>query len=56
MKKKVAIILGYYNGEKFINELLCSIFNQTFQNFHIFVFDDKSHIPFNPNSLNIMKR
>ena len=53
MRKKVAIILAYFNGEKFINDLICSIFSQTFQNFHIFVFDDKSNIPFNLNNLNI---
>ena len=52
MNKKVAIILGYYNGGQFINQLINSIFCQTFQNFHIFIFDDNSEIPFNIDSFN----
>ena len=53
MTKKVAIILAYYNGEEFINQLLDSIFSQTFKNFHIFVFDDKSNIPFDKRNLKL---
>ena len=53
MQKKVAIILGYYNGEEFINELILSIFSQSFSNFHIYLFDDKSSIPFDMDSLNL---
>ena len=53
MMKKVAIILAYFNGEEFINELIFSIFSQTFSNFHIYVFDDKSTIPFDVENLNL---
>ena len=53
MRKKVAIILAYYDGEEFIKELLDSIFSQTFKNFHIFIFDDKSNIPFNKINLKL---
>ena len=53
MRKKVAIILAYYDGEEFIKEQLDSIFSQTFKNFHIFIFDDKSNIPFNKINLKL---
>lgn len=39
---KVAILLGTYNGEKYIGELLDSIFDQTFQEFCIYIHDDGS--------------
>ena len=53
MDKKLAIILAYYNGEEFINDLILSIFSQTFSNFHIYIFDDKSTIPFDIETLNL---
>ena len=53
MNKKLAIILDYYNGEKYINELIRSIFLQTYKNFHIFIFDDKSINPLKINDLKI---
>lgn len=53
MNKKIAIILGYYNGEKYIDELIYSIFSQTYKNFHIFIFDDKSKIPFDKKFFNL---
>ena len=52
---KIAIILGYYDGEEFLNELLNSIFKQSFQSFHIFLFDDNSPKVLNLESLNLSK-
>ena len=40
--RKIAIVLGFYEGYEFINEQLQSIFDQTHQNFIIFVSDDNS--------------
>ncbi len=42
----VAIILGFYNGKKYLKEQLNSILFQTHKNIKIFIFDDHS-----PNSL-----
>ena len=42
--KKVAVILGFYNGNNFIEEQVKSIFNQNFKNIDIFIFDDDSKI------------
>ena len=39
---KVAIILGFYNGNKFLVEQLKSIISQTQKNLKIFIFNDKS--------------
>ena len=39
---KVAIILGFYNGNKFLVEQLKSIISQTQNNLKIFIFNDKS--------------
>tara|TARA_A100001035_G_scaffold169107_1_gene134183 strand:- start:1630 stop:2568 length:939 start_codon:yes stop_codon:yes gene_type:complete len=39
---KVAIILGFYNGNKFLIEQLKSIISQTQKNLKIFIFNDKS--------------
>ena len=41
-KKKIAILLAAYNGEKFISEQLNSIFNQSYTPSKIFVSIDKS--------------
>ena len=41
-QKKVAIVLGFYDGYEFIRSQLQSIFDQTHQNFIIFVSDDNS--------------
>lgn len=41
--KKIAILLSTYNGECFIEEQLRSIFNQSYQNFSLFVRDDGSN-------------
>ena len=39
---KVAVILGYYNGNKYITEQIKSILEQTHKNIDIYIFDDKS--------------
>ena len=51
--RKVAIVLGFYDGYKFINMQLQSIFDQTHQNFIIFVTDDNSKDKFSLEKLNI---
>ena len=55
-KRKVAIILGYYDGYEFIRKQLQSIFEQTHQNFIIFVTDDNSKDKFSLEKLNINER
>ena len=52
---KVAVILGFYNGNKFISEQLNSILQQTHKNIDIFIFDDKSseNIILKPRDLEI---
>ena len=52
-QRKVAIVLGFYDGYKFINRQLQSIFDQTHQNFIIFVTDDNSKDKFSLEKLNI---
>ena len=42
--QKVAVILGFYNGNNFIDEQVESIFKQDFKNIDIFIFDDNSKI------------
>ena len=54
--RKVAIVLGFYDGYKFINRQLQSIFDQTHQNFIIFVTDDNSKDNFSLEKLNINER
>ena len=51
---KVAIILGFYNGGKYILPQLESIFKQTHKNLDIFIFDDNSteNIDFLENNFN----
>ena len=53
---KIAIILGFYEGYEFINKQLKSIFDQTHQNFIIFVSDDNSKNSFSIEKLNISER
>ena len=55
-KRKVAIVLGFYDGYKFIKRQLQSIFEQTHQNFIIFVTDDNSKDKFSLEKLNINER
>ena len=40
--KKVAIVMSTYNGEKYIEEQLDSLFRQTYKNIEIYVRDDGS--------------
>ncbi len=40
--KKVAVILGFYNGNHHIEAQIESILNQNFKNIDIFIFDDNS--------------
>lgn len=39
---RVAVIVGYYEGEKYIEDQVSSILNQTYKNIHIFISDDGS--------------
>ncbi len=55
-KRKVAIVLGFYDGYKFIKRQLQSIFEQTHQNFIIFITDDNSKDKFSLEKLNINER
>ncbi len=52
-QRKVAIVLGFYDGYKFISNQLQSIFDQTHKNFIIFVADDNSKDKFSLEKLNI---
>ena len=54
--RKIAIILGFYEGYEFINKQLQSIFDQTHQNFIIFVTDDNSKDNFAIEKLKINER
>ena len=51
LNKKVLILLSTYNGEKYINQQLDSLFSQTYKEFEIIVRDDKS----TDNTLEILK-
>jgi len=55
-ERKVAIVLGFYDGYEFINRQLQSIFDQTHKNFIIFVADDNSKDKFSLEKLNINER
>ena len=39
---KVSIIMNCYNGEKYLHEALSSIISQTYQNWELIFFDNKS--------------
>ena len=51
-QKKIAILLATFNGEKFLDEQLKSIFNQYDKNFDVYVIDDKS----TDNTLKILSK
>lgn len=55
-QKKVAIVLGFYNGYQFIEKQIKSIFDQTHKNFTIFIADDNSKEKFSLESLNINEK
>ena len=50
---KVAIILGFYDGYKYIDEQLLSILEQTHKELTIFIFDDNSPKKFDLKNLKI---
>ena len=52
MHLRVAIIVAFYNGNKYIEEQVKSIFSQTHKNIEIFIFDDKSQNPINKKQTN----
>jgi len=52
-EKKIAIILGYYNGEAHVDEQLESIFSQSHSALHVFIGDDHSPSPFDADVLKI---
>ena len=41
-KIKVSVIIGVYNSEKYIEETIRSVLNQTYKNFELIVIDDGS--------------
>ncbi|HPO49276.1 MAG TPA: glycosyltransferase, partial [Spirochaetota bacterium] len=49
---KVIVLMSSYNGEKYIEDQLDSILDQTYDNFEIYVRDDGSK----DNTLNILKK
>lgn len=51
--KRVAIVLSYFEGKDFIADQLSSIFTQTFKDFHLFLCDDCSKVPFTIKGLNL---
>ncbi len=53
---KVAIILGFYNGNEYIKEQIYSILNQSYQNFDLFIYDDNSSQNFSLKTLNLDKQ
>ncbi len=52
-ENKVAILLGYYDGEPHVTEQLESILVQSHQALHVFISDDQSSSPFNVDALSI---
>lgn len=53
IKNRVAVLLGYFNGQAFIKEQLNSIFNQSGVAVSVFVYDDHSEKPFSSIELNM---
>ena len=49
----VAIVLGFYNGNEYIEEQILSILNQSYQNFDLFIYDDNSSQNFSIDTLNL---
>ena len=52
MDKKVAVLISTYNGEKYLEEQLNSILNQTYKNIEIVIRDDGSK----DSTINIIKK
>ncbi len=53
IENKVAIILGYYEGDKHVAEQLQSIFEQSHQALHVFVSDDQSQPSFTTDEIGV---
>ena len=53
---KVAVIIAFYNGNKYIEEQLKSIYAQTHKNIKIFIFDDNSGISLKKNLVYLNKK
>ena len=43
-KKKLAIILAYFNGFRYLEEQIDTILNQTFNSFDLYISDDCSDL------------
>ena len=54
MTKNVAVLLGYFNGERYISSQIKSIFNQDYKDFDIYIFDDASESKFDISKLNFI--
>lgn len=54
-KGRVAVILGYFNGQPFIGEQLQSIILQTYSDLHICICDDKSEPRFSFDDLSLVQ-
>lgn len=52
MKKLVSVIIPSYNHDKYINECVMSVLNQTYKNIEVYVMDDCS----TDNSVNVLKK
>lgn len=52
MNSLVSVIMPVYNGEKFIENSILSVLNQTYKNFELIIIDDKSK----DNTINIVSR
>ncbi|KAF0362062.1 glycosyltransferase [Pediococcus acidilactici] len=49
---EISIVVPVYNGEKYINKLLMSIYQQSFTNYEVIIIDDNS----NDNTLKVVKK
>lgn len=52
---RVAIIVGYFNGNSYLNEQIRSILNQSHKSIQIVIFDDCSDDPVDEDALNLTK-
>ncbi len=50
---RVAVVLAYHDGARYIEEQLASIFAQTHQNLKVFLFDDASNTPFDAHAFGV---
>ena len=51
-KKLISILISSFNKEKFIKKTLRSVFNQSYKNYEVIVFDDNS----TDDSIRIIKK